>query len=142
MIPLRSSLLLVAVVLLMSGCRKGGCNVIDEIIVSETFLFGEFPQLRIPGGYAEVDATRGGIAGIIVLNAGNNRYVAYDRASTVNPAKRCAVNVQEGGLIAIDPCSQAKWILTNGSPAEIAECPLKPYRVRLQSGGSAVIVSN
>lgn len=124
------------------ACGKGGCNVIDEIIVNETFLFGKFPELRVQGGYAVVDAARGGIAGIIVLNVGNNRYVAYDRASTVNPTRRCAVEVQEGGLIAVDPCSQAKWILINGSPAEIAECPLKPYRVNLQPGGSAVIVSN
>lgn len=141
MIALSRALLFSALLLAIAGCRKGGCNVIDEIIVNETFLFGEFPQLTVHGGYAVVDATRGGIAGIIVINV-NDRYVAYDRASTVNPTRRCAVEVQEGGFIAIDPCSQAKWILTNGSPAEIAECPLKPYRVRLQSGGNAVIVSN
>lgn len=124
-----------------SGCRKGGCNVIDEVFVNTVVLFGNHPELRVQGGYAELSAAQGGVAGIIVINTGNG-YVAYDRCSTVDPLKRCAVEVQDGGLVAVDPCSGAKWILTNGSPAEIAECPLKPYRANLQPGGNAVLVSN
>lgn len=126
----------------MVSCRGGGCNVIDNVIVHRVFLFGDHPGLRVQGGYAEVDANGGGVGGIIVVNIGNNNFVAYDRASTVTQGQRCAVEVQDGGLIAMDPCSGAKWILINGSPAEIAECPLRPYRARLQQGGNAVIVSN
>lgn len=128
--------------LAFASCREGGCNVVDNIVVHSVFLFGEFPNLRVQGGYALGKPNQGGVAGIIVVNVGNNRFVAYDRASPVNPGKRCAVEIQDGGLVAIDPCSGAKWILTNGSPADIAECPLKPYRASLQQGGNAVIVTN
>lgn len=126
----------------LSSCSNKGCHVVDNILVNSVFLLGEHPDLRVQGGYIQVEANRGGIAGIIVVNVGNNRFVAYDRASTVTSGQRCAVQVEEGGLVAIDPCSKAKWILTNGSPADIAECPLRPYRATLQQGGSAVIVTN
>ncbi len=125
--------------LLPTGCKKGGCNVIQDVAVNRSFLFGEYPQLRVQGGYAVVD--NGGVAGLIVLNTGNG-YVAYDRCSTVEPHRGCAVEVEGSGLVAKDPCSGARYLLINGSPAEIAECPLKPYRASLQSGGNAVVVSN
>lgn len=119
------------------ACKKGGCNVVEDVIVSSSFFLGEYPSLRIQGGYAV--SNDGGVAGLIVLNTGSG-YIAYDRCSTVNPARRCAVEVQEGGLVAVDPCSQAKYILINGSPAEIAECPLKPYRASRQ--GDVIYISN
>ncbi|MFC3198419.1 hypothetical protein ACFOET_12415 [Parapedobacter deserti] len=94
-------------------------------------------QLYTPGGYAITG--RGGVAGLIVVNTGSG-YIAYDRCSTVNPEKRCAVEVEEGGIVAKDPCSGARYLLVNGSPAEIAECPLKPYHARRD--GETIIVSN
>lgn len=120
-----------------SSCGLGNCNVFENVIVNRGFLLGEYPSLRVQGGYAVSDD--GGVAGLIVINTANG-YLAFDRASTVEPHRRCAVEVQEGGLVAIDPCTQAKWILTNGSPAEIAECPLRPYRASRQ--GDVIYVVN
>lgn len=125
------------VLLSVAGCRKGGCNVVDEVVFNQGFFRGEYPYLFIEGGVAV--SNTGGVAGLIVVHR-NGQYIAYDRCSTVNPEKRCAVEVDGSGLIAIDPCTKAKWILTNGSPADIAECPLKPYRTRIQ--GDVIYVYN
>ncbi len=137
MISLSRALLFSAMLLVMAGCRKGGCNVVDEITFQQSLFLGEYPELRVQGVPAVTET--GGIAGLIVINTGNG-YVAFDRCSTVNPSRRCAVEVDETNMLATDPCSGAKWILINGSPAEIAECPLKPYRVRRQ--GDIIFVSN
>lgn len=127
-------------VLLNSGCRKGGCNVIAYRPFNTTVSLVEFNELTLPMQPIVVGVERGGIAGLIVMQISNGQYVAYDRCSTVNPENRCAVEIEDGGIVAVDPCSGAKYILTNGSPAEIAECPLRPYHVRLQ--GSILLISN
>lgn len=137
MIPQRRTLLLLAAVLVMAACGKSGCNVIDEIVFQRSLFLGEYPELRVQGVPAVTEV--GGVAGLIVINTGTG-YIAFDRCSTVDPSRRCAVEVDETNMLAIDPCSGAKWILINGSPAEIAECPLKPYHVRKQ--GDIITVSN
>ncbi len=126
-----------AVLLLPTACKKGGCNVVRDILVNRSFFLGEYPELRVQGGIVVSDD--GGVAGLIVLNTGNG-YVAYDRCSTVNPHLGCAVEVEDGGIVARDPCSGARYLLINGSPAEIAECPLKPYRAH--RNGETIFVSN
>lgn len=119
------------------SCKKGGCNVVQNIPVMEQISMVQYAQLHTPGGYAVTD--RGGVAGLIVVNTGQG-FIAYDRSSTVDPEKRCAVEVEEGGIVAKDPCSGARYLLVNGSPAELAECPLKPYHAR--RSGETIIVSN
>ncbi len=131
-------LYLVLGVLAFNACKKGGCNVIPDTQVTEIVSLVQYPQLRIPYGYAEIST--GGIAGLIVINLGNDQYAAYDRCSPVNPVERCAVQVDASGLIAVDPCSQATFLLKNGSPASIAECPLKPYRASKR--GETIVIVN
>ncbi|GGC23019.1 hypothetical protein GCM10011386_13630 [Parapedobacter defluvii] len=123
--------------LLPLACKKGGCNVIESIPVLEQVSMVQYSQLYIPNGVAVTE--RGGVAGLIIVNTGNG-YIAFDRCSTVNPEKRCAVVVEESGVVAKDPCSGARYLLVNGSPAELAECPLKRYRAR--RSGETIIVSN
>lgn len=119
-------LLILAAGASVSSCKKGGCNVIPDVVVMERISLVEYPELRIDHHAVTID--RGGVVGLVVMRLSENRYVAYDRCSTVEPHKRCSVNVEDNGLIATDPCSKATYILTNGSPSAIAECPLKPYR--------------
>ncbi|WP_257666954.1 hypothetical protein [Parapedobacter tibetensis] len=126
-----------AILLLHGACKKGGCNVVQDVPVMEQVSMVQYSQLYTPGGYAVTE--RGGVAGLIVVNTGQG-YIAYDRCSTVVPEKRCAVEVEDGGIVAKDPCSGARYLLVNGSPAEIAECPLKPYRAH--RNGETIIVSN
>ncbi|SEL73360.1 hypothetical protein [Parapedobacter koreensis] len=127
----------IAVIVLPGACKKGGCNVVQDVSVMEQISMVQYSQLYTPGGYAVTQ--RGGVAGLIIVNTGQG-YVAYDRCSTVDAGRRCAVEVEEGGLVAKDPCSGARYVLVNGSPAELAECPLKPYRA--QRSGETIIVSN
>lgn len=106
------------------GCSKNSCNVVPDVFVMERVSLVQYPQLRLP--QQAVAIQEGGVAGLVIVSLGNDQYVAFDRNSTVDPHKGCAIEVN--GLIGKDPCSGATYILTNGSPADLAECPLKPYR--------------
>ena len=136
----RAFLLFIATCLSVSGCKKGGCNVVDYIPFQATVSLVKFNELRLLMQPVALGAEYGGVAGLVVMQASEGRYVAFDRCSTVNPGKRCAVELDGEGPVAVDPCSGAKFILTNGSPSAIAECPLRPYYVR--RNGDILIVSN
>jgi hypothetical protein len=129
-------LFLCGFIVIFSSCKKGGCNVIPDVSFLERVSLVEHQELRIPNQAVTID--RGGVAGLVVVYLGNNQYIAYDRCSTVAPEKKCAVTVE--GMVATDPCSRAKYILINGSPAEIAECPLKPYRA--VKSGETILISH
>ena len=91
----------------------------------------EYSKLLSPGASAFLE---GGIAGIVVYNTGNG-YVAYDRCSTVNPEKRCAVEIDESGFNLIDPCSGGKFDLATGFPSKApAKHALKRYNVTMSGG--------
>lgn len=113
-----------AMALTLQACRKSSCNVVPDVLVMERISLVQYPQLRLAQQAVAIDY--GGVAGLIVVSLGGDQYVAFDRCSTVDPQKKCAVQVD--GLVATDPCSGANYILTNGSPSNLAECPLKPYR--------------
>ncbi len=133
-------LLLFIACLSFSGCKKGGCNVVDYIPFQKTISLVAFNELHLLMQPVALGAEYGGVAGLIVMQVSEGEYVAFDRCSTVNPGKRCAVELEGEGPVAVDPCSGAKFILTNGSPSAIAECPLRPYYVR--RNGEILIVSN
>lgn len=118
------------------SCKKGGCNVIPNVQVFERVSQVEYPALRVENQAVTID--RGGVAGLVVMRLSGNEFVAFDRCSTVEPHKKCSVNVE--GVIATDPCTKATYILTNGSPSAIAECPLKRYRARLE--GETILITN
>jgi len=123
--------------LLLSGCRKGGCNVVPYVPVNRVpFSTVQYPELAATYGTKTLP---GGVAGILIVNTPNG-FFAYDRCSTVNPEERCAVSVsEENPLVAVDACSGAEFLLLNGSPSKIAECPLRPYTIQqVGSGASAV----
>lgn len=115
---------LLAVTMILSACSKSSCNVVPDVLVMERVSLVQYPQLRLAQQAVAID--RGGAAGLIIVSLGGDQYIAFDRLSTVDPQKKCAVGVD--GLVATDPCSGATYILTNGSPSHLAECPLKPYR--------------
>ncbi len=128
------------VLLLPMACKKGGCNVIGYRQFNAIISLVEFNELRLLMQPVVLGAERGGVAGLIVMQVNDGHYVAFDRCSTVNPEKRCAVELEGEGPVAVDPCSGAKFILTNGSPSAIAECPLRPYYARRDQ--DILIVSN
>lgn len=124
-------------VLLLGACGKNGCHVFQTVPFQYTASYTQYGSLTVAGGYAETE--QGGISGLIIVNTANG-IKAYDRRSTVNAENGCKINVEEGGQTAIDPCTQARYILINGAPASVAECPLREYSVSYQQNG--VLISN
>lgn|SRR5690606_5004892 len=133
----RVFLLLIAC-LPFAACKKGGCNVVGYVPFQMTISLVQYNELRLP--MQPVVLERGGVAGLIVMQVNDGQYVAFDRCSTVHPEKQCAVELDGNRPVAVDPCSGATYILTNGSPSAIAECPLRPYYVKRNDG--VLIVSN
>lgn len=81
-----------------------------------------------------------GVAGLMIVRTPNG-YVAFDRCSTVNPEKACAVTPDENGYTATDPCSGAKFSILDGSPQKApAKISLKRYNVFIT--GNTLSVSN
>ncbi|MDQ8005188.1 MAG: hypothetical protein REI64_10345 [Pedobacter sp.] len=75
-----------------------------------------------------------GVAGLMIVKTFNG-YVAFDRCSTVNPEKACAVEPEDNGITAIDPCTGAKFLLLDGSPQKSpAKIALKRYSVAIAGG--------
>lgn len=117
-------------VLFFAGCTGKNCNVLPDINFSITFSQADAGGAFSPGGSAYVN--KGGVSGLIVHNiatsAGRYEFIAYDRCSPVNPQERNQI-VFVNNYIAEDPVSGAQWLLIDGSPTKLAECPLKAYRV-------------
>lgn len=122
---------------LYTGCGKNSCNTLQTNPFQYIATYTQYPGLTTAQGYVETD--QGGLGGLIIVNT-TYGIRAYDRLSTVNPEGGCRVVVEDGGQTALDPCSQARYMLINGAPASIAECPLREYSVSYQQNG--VLVSN
>ena len=130
-----SPVLLIAFFLSLTiGCGKE--NPVDKVIpyVLVNFTINpnsiEFNNLNIVGNWAYVT---GGYRGIIIYHASPNEYRAFERTSPVNFPNdyECRVKVDESGLVAVDHCSNSKFILLDGSPYEgPAVLPLKQYRTQ------------
>ena len=76
-----------------------------------------------------------GVAGLLLVSTAFG-YKAYDRCSTVNPEARCKITPDEGSITATDPCTGAKYLLTDGSPAKApAVRNLKAYYITFQGQG-------
>nr|WP_199157519.1 hypothetical protein [Pedobacter sp. ASV2] len=131
------SMLLALVV--FSSCGKED-NYVPEVAVNFTTLLTD-PRLSGLSSGTPVFINGYGVAGLILYRS-NGRYVAYDRCSTVNPQNKCALNNDESqGITVTDPCSGAKFLLLDGSPAKApAEKYLKQYTVAVTL--NTITVSN
>jgi len=86
--------------------------------------------LSSPGGAVIINGY--GIAGLVLYRRTDNRYVAFDRCSSVNPEQKCAVNLDDPTITVTDPCSGAKFLLEDGSPVKApAVRGLKQYTVAI-----------
>lgn len=81
-----------------------------------------------------------GVAGLMIIRTPNG-FVAFDRCSTVNPEKACAIEPDDSGFTATDPCSGGKFLLLDGSPQKApAKIALKRYNVIIS--GNTLSVRN
>lgn len=129
-----TGILLLAAVLL-GGCGKAS-NQVPNVAVNITANLVELPTIN------QGVTISGGVAGIILyrLPVNGGGIVAYDRCSTVNPEKRCAV-VLNGDFTATDPCSGAKYSLLDGSPAK-APATISLTRYTVSVSGTVIRITN
>lgn len=124
---------------LTASCGKEHSGIPDVVVnfrkpIHDPALFA----LNTPGNAVEISGY--GVAGLIIYRSAFSGYRAYDRCSTVNPEKRCAVEIDDTKTIATDPCSGAVFSLEDGSPAKPpAKRSLKQYSVSIANGYLTVI---
>ena len=126
----------------LTSCGKQN-DFLPDIPVTFQMSLGNptLNRLSVIGGAVTIDGY--GISGLIICRFSNDGYVAFDRCSTVNPEKRCAVTLDSPPFTATDPCSGAKFNLFDGSgsPAKApATISLKKYRVSISQ--NTIFVTN
>ncbi|MGY4386669.1 nitrite reductase/ring-hydroxylating ferredoxin subunit [Pedobacter sp. UYP24] len=118
--------ILLPMVLLM-GCGKQE-NFIPNVPVNFSAPLTDPRLIRLSSPGGAVTLSGYGVSGIIIYRTNSGGYVAYDRCSTVNPDKRCAVELDDPSFTVTDKCSGAKYLLEDGSPVKApAKTSLKIY---------------
>lgn len=120
----RVLILIFCITILCLSCGDDNCNHVSHVDINTNINRGEHQSVYAPGGWAYA---RGGACGLIVHNIDGNRLIAYDRCSNVPGSQGNQVVVE--GQVMVDHASGAKWLLLDGSPAEIAKCHLRTYPV-------------
>lgn len=116
---------------LLSACGGDKGGYVPNVPVNYTVTVQEF---NIKAVNRVLLVPNHGVAGLMIVGIGN-RYVAFDRLSSVNPENGCKVSPDESGITATDPCTGAKYLLTDGSPQKApAIRNLKIYNTALQNG--------
>ena len=125
---------------IFAACAKNQDSVIPYVPVRFNSSINNPALLKIKTTGGAVVLPGYGYAGLILYNRGDE-IVAYDRCSTVNPEKKCAVNLDTPSLTVTDPCSGAKFLLFDGAAAKApAVRPLLRYQVSL--AGNNISVTN
>jgi nitrite reductase/ring-hydroxylating ferredoxin subunit len=109
------------------SCGKG--DPVPSIPVNfQSPINPKYSALNSPGGYAVVSGY--GVAGLILYNSQTRGIVAYDRCSSYQPEKKCAVTIDASGFTVTDPCSGSKFSLEDGTPVKApATKSLRSYQV-------------
>jgi nitrite reductase/ring-hydroxylating ferredoxin subunit len=108
------------------SCAKG--NPVPSVPVNfQSPIDPNYSALRAPGGHAYAP---GGVAGLILYHSQTRGIVAFDRCSSYQPEKKCAVSIDDTGLTATDACSGSKFSLEDGTPVKApATRALRSYQV-------------
>lgn len=110
---MKKFILFIAVVLVVVGCRDRQSQIpVVAVNFSININEPQFFDLSVPTGYVYVI---GGSQGIIVYRINETDFIALERHSPVNPENDCQVVVAEDGVIIEDPCSNARWLINDGS---------------------------
>ncbi|WP_316811148.1 hypothetical protein [Pedobacter heparinus] len=127
-------------ILVVGGCGKENLAIPNvPVNFSAQLTDPRLIRLSSPGG--AVALSDYGVAGVVIYRTNSGGYVAYDRCSTVNPEKKCAVELDEPSFTVTDKCSGAKYLLEDGSPAKApAQLSLKKYNTFV--AGNTLHVTN
>ncbi|SDK75647.1 Ferredoxin subunit of nitrite reductase or a ring-hydroxylating dioxygenase [Pedobacter sp. ok626] len=128
-------------ILVLTGCGKESM-VIPNVPVNLTLQLTDPKLIRLSSSGGAVAFDNYGVAGIVIYKTLGGNYVAYDRCSTVNPEKKCAVTLDEPSFTVTDKCSGAKFFLEDGGPAKApAKLSLKRYNTAV-SGFTTLHITN
>lgn len=131
---------LICCLLSFVSCQKDNEGRIPDVPVNFRAALTDPRLSRLNSAGGAVAFENYGVAGLILYNTGT-QIVAFDRCSSVNPQQRCAVILDDPTLTATDPCSGAKYALTDGGPVKApAVRPLKQYLVTI--AGNILLVTN
>lgn len=127
---MKTSGLLAIALILLSSCKKDTEGRIPDVFVDYHITLLQFNLSKTN----DVLLAEGGVAGLIIYRRPDNNYVAFDRCSSVNPEKKCAVTPDAPAATVTDPCSGGKFSLFDGTPVkDPAKRPLKQYQVIISS---------
>ena len=132
--------LLAVITLSCFACGKSG-DVIPSVSVNFQIDVNDprVAALHSPGGAVLINGI--GVAGLIIYREADMTYAAYDRCSSYQPGKRCAVTLDNNSLTATDPCSGSKFSLIDGTPVKApATRSLRQYNVNVSN--FEIFVSN
>ena len=125
--------LLILVALSVSSCGKETSNIPSVSVNFQAPLTDpRLSKLNSPGGVVMISGY--GVAGLILYHEPDGSYAAYDRCSSYQPEKKCAVTLDDTGLTVTDPCSGSKFSLLDGSPVKApATKSLRTYLVSVSN---------
>ncbi|MFD2148229.1 hypothetical protein [Mucilaginibacter antarcticus] len=112
------------------GCGKS-TDYVPSVAVNFQMALNDprLAALKNPGGAVIINGY--GVSGLILYRT-TQGYAAYDRCSAYQPQNKCALNLDNPTLTVTDPCSGAKWLLQDGTPAKApAVKSLKTYTVNV-----------
>ena len=125
--------------MILTACGKNQDNIIPYVPVNFNSPLANPALLKLKSVGGAVVITGYGYAGLILYRSSEG-IMAYDRCSTVNPEKKCAVTLDDPTISVTDLCSGAKFLLMDGSAAKApAQYPLRRYQVIVTSNNISVI---
>lgn len=123
------------------SCGKGDSSYIPYVSVNFQAPLSDprISKLTSAGGAVTINGY--GVAGLVIYREPDGSYAAYDRCSSYQPEKKCAVTLDDTGFTVTDPCSGSKFSLSDGSPVKApATRSLKAYVVNVSN--FVIFVSN
>ena len=123
---MKKFILIILTGICLFSCGKG--NPVPSVLVNfQSPIKPQYSALNTVGGHAYAP---GGVAGLLLYHSQTRGIVAFDRCSSYQPEKKCAVTVDDTGLTATDACSGSKFSLEDGTPVKApATKALRSYQV-------------
>jgi len=110
--------LLIFCALSFFSCGKNDGSIVPSVPVNFQAALSDTRISKLNSPNSAVIVNGYGIAGLLIYRDINGGYHAYDRCSSYEPEKKCAVTIDDTGFTATDPCSGSKFSLTDGSPVK------------------------
>jgi nitrite reductase/ring-hydroxylating ferredoxin subunit len=132
---------LVVICLFFFSCGKTDNSYVPDVPVNFQSPLSDprLSNLTVAGGAVLISGY--GVCGLIIYRQPGGGYAAYDRCSSYLPQNRCAVTLDSPAFTVTDPCSGAKFSLSDGSPVKApAVKSLKMYTVSVNF--NQIFVSN